>query len=95
MRDDLPTIRATQRARKATALGMLGTCLTAAVGAIVHLVAIQRADAEKAQITGTNAAELAELVAIHAEVRTLSERVTSIETDRKIEAALRAAEKHK
>ena len=89
---ELPYLRAKQQVRSRTVAGVLATCLATAVSTIAFLVREQRSDAEKLQIAAPSAELTLEISAMRGELRGLSERITRIETDRAIEAALRAAQ---
>lgn len=88
---EIPLMRAKQTIRSRTALGVLATTLSIAVSTIAFLVREMRADAEKIQITAQPSELLVELVGVRADIRSLSERLTKIEQERQIEAAVRAA----
>lgn len=76
----IETIRAKQGKRRATALGVLATALTASLGIIAQLVGVQRADAEKAVLTISAAEIREELGAMRRDINSLTERITRTET---------------
>jgi len=80
MSDDIDLIRAKQAGRRARALGVTGTVSSIAVGIIVQLFQVTRADAEKAELTMAAAELRAEIAAMRSDIRGVSERVTRTET---------------
>ncbi len=80
MSDDgeIDLIRSKLRARRNGILGILGTCLIASTSIIAQLLQVERADADKNQIT-LSAAELrAELGTLQTDIRGISERLTVV-----------------
>lgn len=89
---ELPYLRAKQQVRSRTLAGVLATCLATALGIIAHLVNTQRADAEKLQIAAPAADLTIAIVGMQGDIRSISERLTKIEQERAVEAAVRAAQ---
>lgn len=97
---DLELIRSKQKARRNKSLGWAGTITSIAVSVAVHVYREVRADSEKKAIM-TSAEAIPDAIstkldAIRNDVRSLSERLTAIEQDRKLETmvdkAVQAAE---
>jgi len=73
-------IKARQGKRRATALGVMATALTASLGIIAQLVNMTRADAEKATLTVSAAEIREELASMRRDINSLTERITRTET---------------
>jgi hypothetical protein len=88
---DPELIRSKQKARRNRTLGITSTVTSIAVSVAIHVYREVHADEEKKALTAIPANITETLDAIRNDVRSLSERITAIEQDRKLETMIAKA----
>jgi len=89
---DPELIRTKQKLRNSKTLGILTTITTIAVAGAVQVYREVHASSEKVALTELPADIKADLTFIKSQLQLFSERLTRLETERAIDAALKAAE---